>query len=231
MLGFDPWYAFFMESFQSAVGVEVFRRPTPLQRFFVTPYSPFTGVNKDLELYKLSKESFATTFAQLMNTYWLAGINLGQTTTGLPPDDEILPKDLQRNMTLTNQQLYKTINAEESLIIPVVKAQRLWLAALFVATGAMLKAGIFGIVLEATRKAPEFSLNVSSLTRDNPFIRLPSGGSTLDSLDRGRLLQNVRIRMGDVRPDDPVGYIAIASCDEKGRVMRLTELERSRIFS
>ena len=95
----------------------------------------------------------------------------------------------------------------------------------------MLMAGIFGLVLEATRKAPEFSLNVSSLTRDNPYIRLPSGGSTLDSLDRGRLLQNVRIRMGDVRSDDPVGYIAIASCDEKRRVMRLIELERARTFS
>jgi len=94
---------------------KAFRRPTPLQRFFVTPYSPFTGANKDLELYKLSKGSFATTFAQLMNTYWLAGINLGQTTNGLPPEDEILTKDLQRNMTVVEQQLYNTTNATESL--------------------------------------------------------------------------------------------------------------------
>jgi hypothetical protein len=230
-LGLDPYNANFVRMFQSSAAVEVLQRPTPLQRFFITPYSPFTSLNKDLRLYSLPKVSFAATLAQLMNTYWLASINLGQTTSGLPPDKDILPTDLQRNMSLADQQLYRTINATESLSIPVVKCQRAWLAVLFVATGVMLIAGIFGLVLEATRKVPDFSLNVSSLTRDNPYIRLPSGGSTLDSLDRGRLLQNVRIRMGDVRPGDAVGYIAIASCDGKGRVERLREMERARTFS
>lgn len=228
-LGMDN-SAFMIEDFHSAVDPEIFQRPTPLERFFVNPYAPFTSTNKDNALHKIPNIEFSTSFAQLLNAYWQSSISLGQVTSGIPPDDEIPKEELHRNMT-RDMSVYNTINATESRTIPVVKAQRLWLAALFVATGAMFLAGVFGLVLEATRKAPDFSLNVSSLTRDNPYIRLPAGGSTLDSLDRGRLLQNVRIRMGDVRPDDPVGYIAIASCDEEGRVTRLKEMERVRTFS
>ena len=73
-----------------------------------------------------------------------------------------------------------------------------WLAMLFVATSSKFIAGVFGLVLEFTSRAPDLAMNISSLTRDNPYIHLPPGGSTPYSVERSRLMQNMRVRFGDV---------------------------------
>ncbi|KAF2811717.1 uncharacterized protein BDZ99DRAFT_518969 [Mytilinidion resinicola] len=112
----------------------------------------------------------------------------------------------------TNTQ---TTNATVSKSTPVLVCSRPWLAALFVATSIMCLTAVLGLVLEFTRKTPDLAVNISSLTRDNPYIHLSPGGSTLDSATRGRLMQNVRIRFGDVKAGEQVGYFAMASC-EKG---------------
>ncbi|KAF2736798.1 hypothetical protein EJ04DRAFT_562072 [Polyplosphaeria fusca] len=161
--------------------------------------------------------------------YFRNPIAVGLLTSGIPPESAIGKESLTYNLSF-DRAYYLRSNATETRVVATVKCQRGWLAALYIATAAMLLAGVFGLVLEFSRKAPGFALNISSLTRDNPYIVLPRGGSTLDSIDRSRLLQDVRVRLGDVKPGDPVGYIAIASCDEKGRVVRLSGLERSRTF-
>ncbi|KAF2182828.1 hypothetical protein K469DRAFT_636229 [Zopfia rhizophila CBS 207.26] len=230
-LGIDPYTVYFVRDFHGAVNPGSFQLPTAMQRYFVNPYAPFSHTGKDLALYNLSKTHFGDSLAQLMNTFWQASINLAQVTTGVPPVDEIPPSNLYRNLSYIMPRVYNRINATETQTIPVLKCQRPWLAALLMATGAMFLSGMFGLVLEFTRKAPDFALNISSLTRDNPYIHLPAGGSTLDSIDRGRLLQDVRIRLGDVRPNERIGYVAIASCDKEGKVVRLGTLEKGRVYS
>ncbi|KAF2003067.1 hypothetical protein P154DRAFT_561548 [Amniculicola lignicola CBS 123094] len=254
-MGIDPSNTFFAMDLHDAMNPNTFRLPTPFQRYFVEPYAAYTRLNASLDLYKLPKREFSLKMAQLMNTYWQGSISLGEITSGIPPDDQVLrnerfmtelrskpqetpgiPSD--HNTTFLVQPpnpiavpTYESINATESQTFPVLKCQRSWLAALFVATSAMFLSGVFGLVLECTRKAPDFALNLSSLTRDNPYIRLPPGGSTLDSIDRTRLLRNVRIRLGDVKPDDPVGYVAIASYDRGEKVERLRGMDRTRTFT
>lgn len=228
-LGLDPANGASLQFFHGLVSGGDFQRPSPMQRFFIKPYAPFTSTNGTLDLYKLNPLDFAVSFAQLLNSWYQASVSVGQVMSGIPAIEEIPTENLQRNLSRV-MQVYNAINATEAETIAVVKCQRAWLTALFIATGAMFLSGVFGLVLECTRKAPDFALNISSLTRDNPYIRLPSGGSTLDSIDRARLLRDVRVRFGDVRPDDPVGYLAIASCDRDGEVARLKGLERARAF-
>ncbi|KAF2463620.1 uncharacterized protein BDR25DRAFT_347112 [Lindgomyces ingoldianus] len=228
-LGLDPGNVLdFTRSLFSSVAGNM-NRPTAIQRYFRHPDAPFNNTEEDLALRNLTKTEFATSLVQLMNTYWLAGCGLAQVEVGVPT--RIAPEFLPpRNASLL-RRYYTPVNATETLATEVVRCSKPWLAALFIATGAMFLAGAFGLVLEFTRKAPDFALNISSLTRDNPYIHLPPGGSTLDSIDRSRLLQNLRIRLGDIKPDDPVGYIAIASCEGQGKVLRLKGLERTRTFS
>ncbi|ORY17981.1 hypothetical protein BCR34DRAFT_554605 [Clohesyomyces aquaticus] len=228
-MGMYPWAGIFVEGFHSSFAANM-QSPCGFQRYFRHPGSPFTNTwGEDLALHNLTNTQFATSFSQLLNSFWLAGIGVAKLSTGVstPIDPEQLPP---RNMSLGGT-FYQPINATESVTVPLLKCSRPWLAALFIATAAMFLAGAFGLVLEFTRKAPDFALNISSLTRDNPYIHLPPGGSTLDSIDRSRLLQDVRIRLGDIRPDDPVGYVAIASCDREGKVLRLKQLDRTRTFS
>ena len=51
------------------------------------------------------------------------------------------------------------------------------------------------------------------MTRDNSYIDLPPGGCTLDCLERTRLLEDVRVRLQGLAPDDAVGHIAFGSAE------------------
>lgn len=61
-------------------------------------------------------------------------------------------------------------------------------------------------------------------TYENPHVRIPQGGSTLDAMERARLLKDVDVYIGDVHGDKTVGHIAVAA----GVPMR--RLERSRMY-
>ncbi|PSN68120.1 hypothetical protein BS50DRAFT_475081, partial [Corynespora cassiicola Philippines] len=187
-LGIDPFYAGFIRSFHETLETKVFQRPSVFQRYFVQPYAPFTSANKSLDIFKVGKVSFETSFAQLLNSYWQAGISIGQVTSGIPPAEQINSTWFTKDNGM-QRPYYRSMNATETQTIPTVKCNKSWLAALFIATGAMFLAGAFGLVLEITRRAPDFALNISSLMRDNPYLDIPAGGSALDALERSRLLQ------------------------------------------
>jgi len=60
---------------------------------------------------------------------------------------------------------------------------------------------------------PELDLNISSLTKDNPYLRLPLSGSTLTAAERSRLQKDVVVRFGDIMPEHAEGHLAIAAVD------------------
>ncbi|KAF2119160.1 hypothetical protein BDV96DRAFT_643306 [Lophiotrema nucula] len=133
-LGMDPNYFWFLDDFHSAINPNSQQVPTPLQRFMVRPYAPFTSKGKDLELYKLSNTSFSTSLAQLLNTFWQSGTSMGQITSGIPQDDDFKPSDFIRNNSLAWDTIYFPINATEYKYVPVVRCVKSWLAVLYIAT-------------------------------------------------------------------------------------------------
>ena len=151
--------------------------PHPGPALFVNLGSPFNNTPDGILLYTVGSTSFATSFAQLMNTFWIAGIGLSA-----------IPGGLTDNANLHNGTNTLTMVATVSTSREILVCRRFWLAMLFVATSSMFIAGVFGLVLEFTRCAPDLAMNISSLTRDNPYIHLPPGGSTLDSIERSRLM-------------------------------------------
>lgn len=209
----------YVQDFFKAVAGNMYT-PTPVQRYFVNPGSPFNNTPDGMLLYTVGSTSFATSFAQLMNTFWIAGIGLS-----------VIPGGLAGNAKLHNGTNTLTMVATVSTSREILICKRFWLAMLFVATGSMFIAGVFGLVLEFTRRAPDLAMNISSLTRDNPYIHLPPGGSTLDSVERSRLMQDVRVRFGDVAAGHKVGYIAIASCDNEQEVGKLRGEKKARFYS
>ena len=209
----------YVEDFFKAVAGNMYT-PTPVQRYFVNPGSPFNNTPDGILLYTVGSTSFATSFAQLMNTFWVAGIGLSA-----------IPGGLTGNANIHNGTNTLTMVATVSTSREILVCRRFWLAMLFVATSSMFIAGVFGLVLEFTCRAPDLAMNISSLTRDTPYIHLPPGGSTLDSVERSRLMQNVRVRFGDVAAGHEVGYIAIASCDNEQEVGKLRGEKKERFYS
>lgn len=216
---YDFILATYIGDFFGAVSSNMYT-PTPVQRYFVNPGSPFNNTPDGMLLYTVSKTSFTISLAQLMNTFWIAGIGLSSVPGGLTGTANL------HNGTKTLATV-ATISTSREILV----CRRIWLAMLFVATGSMFIAGVFGLVLEFTRRAPDLAMNISSLTRDNPYIHLPPGGSTLDSVERSRLMQNVRVRFGDVATGHEVGYIAIASCDNEQEVGKLRGQNKERMYS
>lgn len=112
-----------------------------------------------------------------------------------------------------------TLNSTEgvvSVLIPVYRVDAPWAAILIICSSALLLLGIFGIFVQARTVAPDVFNHVSSLTRDNPHVSAPVGGSGLDGSDRARLLKRMRVQLGDAEPGSDTGYIAFKSLSGTG---------------
>jgi hypothetical protein len=66
---------------------------------------------------------------------------------------------------------------------------------------------------------------VTSMTCENPHMQLSEGVSTLDAMERARVLKDVDVFVGDVQSDRDVGHIALAA----GAPLR--KLERGRLYA
>ncbi|KAF3032805.1 hypothetical protein E8E12_002211 [Didymella heteroderae] len=107
-----------------------------------------------------------------------------------------------------------TLNSTEAVVsipIPVYRVNAPWAALLVICSSALLLLGIFGIFVQSRTMAPDIFNHASSLTRDNPHVNAPSGGSGLDGADRARLLKKMRVQLGDAEPQSETGYVAFRS--------------------
>ncbi|EON61763.1 hypothetical protein W97_00979 [Coniosporium apollinis CBS 100218] len=196
----------FTLNLQQAVMANMFT-PSAVQRYFTNPGSPFNTTAKMPRLYTVGPKSFAISFAQLLNTFWLAGIGAFVVPGGIPHSDSNLG-----NGTNVLQATNAVMSESEEILV----CDKRWLATLLVSTSAMFIAGVVGLALGFVRRGPDLAMDIATMTRDNPYMNLPQGGSALDCAERSRLLRNIRVRFGDVTPHGEVGYAAIGSLvDEK----------------
>lgn len=107
-----------------------------------------------------------------------------------------------RDMVLTT--------ASTSRLVPMYKSSPIWICLLFLASLVLFVLGI-SIFLQMSTSVPDILGYVSTVTRDNPYIDLPSAATALEGSKRARALQDMRIQLMDVRPDDEIGYLAIKS--------------------
>lgn len=99
-----------------------------------------------------------------------------------------------------------------------------WFTLLVVASGIILVTGTVAVVLKRKTLGPEMFGFVSSMTYENPWLRIPNGGTMLDGMERARLLKDVEVCIGDVRGSEDIGHIAVAAG------VPLRKLERGRLY-
>lgn len=188
----------------------------PVQIYLSMPDTPFTRSSVPIPPhYTLDPAVYSLRLSQLMNTY----NNAHAGTT-------LITANLQNGFASTPARTLNT-TLLATAYLPVVRCSTPWLIVLLVSSFAMLGAAILRIVLRVLATTPELDLNISSLTKDNLYLRLPSGGSTLTATERSRLQKDVIVKFGDVMPEHAEGYLAIASVDE-GAVARVT---KRRVYS
>jgi hypothetical protein len=99
-----------------------------------------------------------------------------------------------------------------------------WLTLLFAASGVTLSTGILALILKRKTLGPELFGFVTSMTYENPWVKIPEGGTMLDAMERARLLKDVEVCVADVCGNDDVGHIAFAAG------VPLRKLERGRLY-
>jgi hypothetical protein len=99
-----------------------------------------------------------------------------------------------------------------------------WLSLLLVSSITILLTGSIALLLKRKTLGPEIFGFVSSMTYENPYVKIPTGGSILDAMERARLLKDISVRVGDVCGEEQIGHIALAA----GVPVR--KLERGRLY-
>ncbi|OAL35870.1 hypothetical protein AYO20_04776 [Fonsecaea nubica] len=100
-----------------------------------------------------------------------------------------------------------------------------WLAMDIISNMVLLATAMGALWLRKHTLAPDIFGFVSSLTRDNPHLNLPEGGSTLSGIERSRRMKMVKVKIADVGEDSSVGRVGLTQVDgfeeakdlEKGR--------------
>jgi hypothetical protein len=96
-----------------------------------------------------------------------------------------------------------------------------WFTALLISSIILQIASFMALFFKYYTCVPDIIGYASSMTLLNPYVPTPTGGTTLHGLERAHMLQDMKIMIGDVCANEPVGAVAFAKADE-GRVARLT---------
>jgi hypothetical protein len=194
-----------------------YQSATPVDFYLLQPDG---AINADASVLNWSKRpgnEFGKRLTTLVNTVWQAsmapfGIQEGasaNSTYSSSNEVENIPSAMTTAVVSRNAQQYT--------------ANRMYIGLLMAITLTLLAYAIASSFLSLMTRAPDVLGYVSTMTRDNPFIQVPAGGSTLDGAQRARFLADIQVRLGDVLPMENVGHVAfqrVGNSDD-GRAGRL----------
>lgn len=133
------------------------------------------------------------------------------------------------SVALYNNTDFSTLAMKGAIYNPQYSLSWPWLIMDIISNTVLLAAGIFAFWLRKNTLAPDIFGFVSSLTRDNPHLHLPEGGSTLSGIERSRALKMVRVKIGDVGEGGGVGRVGFTQADGNGGD-EAKDLEKGRTY-
>lgn len=201
------------------------------QGYLAYPSDPSLAIHGAVEApypADLSPSLFARRLAQLLNTWWVvsvgrevisSGVDMGKVGRG---GDDL---SIQERLELSNAS--GTLSHE----VAVIQCRMGWFVALTVVSAVLIAASALPLILRIWTHAPAFNLLLSTMLKDSAYFEGPDTGSSLESPDRSRLLRHRKVRLGDVAPDDAVGYLAVGSLDDGGDgVGQVGRVQRERLY-
>jgi len=204
------WEAAFCSGFINAteLGTTNPYHSSVLTRFLMDPDDPFADPGMRPTLANLTNDVFSRRFTQLLNTYLLAHTSPVSVSGGFTG---LLSGAGEGNGYISNT------TAEQQTTENVLGYDSRWLAVLIASSFVMLAAGIVTVILNLMRRGPEILDSFTSMLRENPYVHEETGLSTEDASEKVRRLRKTRVMLGDVRPLEATGYVAVTTrTDEDG---------------
>lgn len=147
------------------------------------------GAN-DISLKGISANLFSERFSLVFNTCWQCSIVPWYQTGNLPSNTSALN---DHPLFYGEGNLNKTTTTVTT-VTEVYVCNRIWAVILFISSSVLLLCGLCGAFVKHMARGPQILGYVSMMTKDNPYINLPSGGCTLDGLERARLLKGLEVK-------------------------------------
>lgn len=152
--------------------------------------------------------------AYIINTYMTASqLNGGLYSPATVLDSMSLDdqKALLANTKTTGNSSWGIIRANGAPVQATYILVVPWIILDFMTCFILLLAAIVSVWLRLRTVCPDVFGYISSMTRDNPHIPVPVGGSTMSGIERARAMKNVRVKIGEVeRQDGTPGHIGLA---------------------
>lgn len=160
----------------------------------------------------IGSKLFSRRLTQLLNTYWLASADPYTLTGGI---------DIATIQDGTMVGQGSNVTGQLSIETNVLHCSVAYMAVLVGISATLLIIGLFTAYLDATRKGPDVLDDFVNSLRHSPYVHINQGPTMEDGQEKARRLRTTTIRMGDVRPDDPIGYVAIGTPNEQQPVAKL----------
>ncbi|KAI4667381.1 uncharacterized protein J4E79_002067 [Alternaria viburni] len=161
-----------------------------------------------------------------LNTWWQAGAFSSSATAWNPYD--IPPRIIFDDTTAGGFWLIPA-NATFSTKFPVYQKNTAWIITQLFASTVLLLLGILNIAIYLTTLAPDYFTYISAFTRDNPYVKVPEGGSGLDGSERSRLLRKMKVQIADAKPESDVGYVVLKSVEDEAEFAS-GQLRKGRLY-
>jgi hypothetical protein len=213
---------------------------SPTENYIMGDPHPFAGqpyrawTKEDLSIFP---DAFSRHFTTTFNTYWDSALNPSShanvSFTSTPAFNILSYGDNGDNI----QPFMNSASGTRTAVHRVYKANRLRVAILLATTTLLQLLALLGLVLQFFIRGPDVLGFASSLTRDNPYVPLAPGGSSLDGPDRARKLRDLRLQLADVRPESETGYIAVRAVpsaqdeNEQESKMEWRPLDRKKLYA
>jgi len=212
----------FCSMFINATGKNHNGVSSPLEQYIVNPDVPIRDERSDRRLVvaDVGEARFALRFAQLLNTYWTIGIAPYAITGDLVTSPQVI--DGQSFYDYFTSSTEAQLQTTEIVLV----CNTPWLVVLIISSLSMFTAGVATTILNILRRGPEILDSFTSNLRDSPFVQKDTGPSTEDGPDKARRLANMEVMLGDVRPEEENGYVAVAVDTKEQPVERLRPVRR-----
>ncbi|KAL1594555.1 hypothetical protein SLS60_010315 [Paraconiothyrium brasiliense] len=195
------------------VGSVAFRGSTNAEKWMADPTN-FVGLKTYVQLYELSPDVLSNRLTILWNSFF-------QSTYAMNTLGGNLDQTFNNITQSADSQLFNGTASAVSTPMPSVwRTNWKWFTALLVSSIILQIAAYMALFFKYYTCVPDIIGYASSMTLLNPYVPTPTGGTTLHGLERAHMLQDMRVMIGDVCANEPIGAVAFAKADE-GRVARL----------
>ncbi|KAM0547278.1 hypothetical protein ACHAPJ_010413 [Fusarium lateritium] len=178
----------------------------------VGEFYKFQEFSRPPSLDNVSMSVFESRLAVVLNTVVRASFeqSIIVGADGISPSSQVITDNATGSTITPLSPWGNSTGTWEKFADPVYKVNWIWMYVYAASTLAMLVFTIGHIALQFKIRAPDILNSVSGLTRDSPYVSVPTGGSMMGGMERVRLLKDKRVQIQDVQPGRHVGRIAFS---------------------